>query len=62
MGPILTFPKGKERHPNTLKHSGNELPPLGEGWGGALGGIGEGLLAAGMRHLYRLIIFLPSRI
>ena len=48
MGPILTFPKGKEHHPNTLKHSGNELPPLGEGWGGASG--------------YRLIIFLPSRI
>ena len=43
-------PKGKERHPNTLKHSGNELPPLGEGWGGAAsgtpapwGGLGEGL-------------------
>ena len=23
--------------PNHLKHSANELPPLGEGWGGALG-------------------------
>ena len=28
-GPIPAFPKGKKRHPNTLKHSGNELPPLG---------------------------------
>ena len=35
MGPILTFPKGKERHPNTLKHSRKGLPPLGEGRGGA---------------------------
>ena len=34
-GPIPTFPKGKEQYPNILKLSGNELPPLGEGWGGA---------------------------
>ena len=34
-GPIPAFPKGKEQHPNILKLSGNELPPLGEGWGGA---------------------------
>ena len=36
-GPIPTFPKGKEQYPNILKLSGNELPPLGEGWGGAFG-------------------------
>ena len=27
--PIPAFPKGKEQHPNILKLSGNELPPLG---------------------------------
>ena len=32
-GPIPAFPKGKEQHPNILKLSGNELPPLGEGMG-----------------------------
>ena len=49
-GPIPAFPKGKEQHPNILKLSGNELPPLEEGWGGAAsgtpapwGGHGEGL-------------------
>ena len=31
--PIPAFPKGKENHPNILKLSGNELPPLGEGMG-----------------------------
>ena len=29
-------PKGKEQHPNILKLSGNELPPLGEGMGRGL--------------------------
>lgn len=28
---------------NRLKHSKKRLPPLGEGWGGALGGLGWGL-------------------
>ena len=27
------------RHPNYLKNSKNELPPLGEGWGGARNGL-----------------------
>ena len=29
------LPQGKGSHYNLLKHNGNELPPLGEGWGGA---------------------------
>ena len=29
------FPQGKGVQHNILKHNGNELPPLGEGWGGA---------------------------
>lgn len=29
------LPQGKGVHHNLLKHNGNELPPLGEGWGGA---------------------------
>ena len=31
-GPIPAFPKGKEQHPNILKISKNELPPLGNGY------------------------------
>ena len=31
-GPIPAFPKGKEQHPNILKHSKNELQPLGMGY------------------------------
>ena len=54
MGPIPTFPKGKEHHPNTLKLSGNGHPPLGEGWGGASG--------PEMGFGYLLIIFFLSRI
>ena len=48
----LPNPPQREGVPhNRLKHSKNGLPPLGEGWGGALGGLGmvfrsaeEGLL------------------
>ena len=29
------LPQGEGVHHNLLKHNGNELPPLGEGWGGA---------------------------
>ena len=29
------LPQGKGVHHNLLEHNGNELPPLGEGWGGA---------------------------
>ena len=50
--PILTFPKGKERHTTTSNTAGRSsrplgragegppvgLPPLGEGWGGAASG------------------------
>ena len=72
MGPIPTFPEGKEppqTPSNTAEMSSRplgrdgegppvELPPLGEGWGGALGP-GRGRQWG---FCYRLIIFLPSRI
>ena len=34
-GPIPAFPKEERKPHNNLKHSKKELPPLGEGWGGA---------------------------
>ncbi len=40
-------PQREVASPNRLKHSKNELPPLGEGWGGALGGPGMGVRIAG---------------
>ena len=60
-GPSPTLPKGRESKlgplpnppqregvpPNRLKHSKNGLPPLGEGWGGALGGLGRGFRRTG---------------
>ena len=33
--PHTSLFQDKERNHNLLKHSENELPPLGEGWGGA---------------------------
>ena len=33
--PHPSLPQGEGAHHNLLKHSENELPPLGEGWGGA---------------------------
>ena len=32
-------PRGKKQHPNILKHSRNELPPLGEGMGRGFWGV-----------------------
>ena len=31
-GPIPAFPKGKEHHPNILKHNKNRLPPIEKGY------------------------------
>ena len=42
--PIPTTSKGEEAPYNRLKHSKKGLPPLGEGWGGALGVPGWGFL------------------
>ena len=44
----LPNPPQREGVPsNRLKHSKNGLPPLGEGWGGALGGLGMVFRSAG---------------
>ena len=40
--PLPNPPQREGVPPNRLKHSKNGLPPLGEGWGGALGGPGRG--------------------
>ena len=52
-GPIPAFPKGKKRYPNSLKLSVIELPPLGEGRGGAFWMVGEGPLLAA--------VFVPAK-
>ena len=51
--PILTFPKGKERHTTTSNTAGRNSRPLGRAWGGALGGFGEGHLLAA--------VFVPAK-
>ena len=35
MGPIPTFPKGKEYHTTTSNTAGMSSRPLGSAWGGA---------------------------
>ena len=45
--PLPNPPQREGAPPNRLKHSKNGLPPLGEGWGGALGGLGMVFRSAG---------------
>ena len=43
MGPILTFPKGKERHATTSNTAGRSSRPLGRAGEGLSEGMGRGL-------------------
>ena len=57
----FSVPSQREGVPhNRLKHSKNGLPPLGEGWGGALGGLGRGFRRAS-EGLPQSAVFLPAK-
>ena len=59
LGPLPNPPQREGVPPNRLKHSKNGLPPLGEGRGGAFGGLGRGFSQAAVFVPALAGLFLP---